>query len=211
MTMIKKSKQITLAMTGASGAPYGLALLKKLVEAQYQVFVLVSSAARVVLATEHDLKLPSGPDAMQSKLVEHLGCGEDSIVVCGKEDWFSPVASGSAAPKQMVVCPCSAGTLASISHGMSDNLIERAADVVLKERGQLILMVRETPFSTLHLENMLKLSKMGVTIMPAAPGFYHKPETIQDLVDFMVARVLDHLGVDQTLVQPWGYDQRESK
>lgn len=94
---------------------------------------------------------------------------------------------------------------------MSDNLIERAADVVLKERGQLILMVRETPFSTLHLENMLKLSKMGVTIMPAAPGFYHKPETIQDLVDFMVARVLDHLGVDQTLVQPWGYDQRESK
>lgn len=98
------------------------------------------------------------------------GCSAEKLVVCGKDDWFSPVASGSAAPKQMVVCPCSAGSVAAIAHGMSDNLIERAADVVLKERGQLILVVRETPFSTLHLENMHKLSQLGVTIMPAAPG-----------------------------------------
>ncbi|WBA08389.1 flavin prenyltransferase UbiX [Salinivibrio kushneri] len=202
-------KRITLAWTGASGAPYGLRLLECLLAQEYQVFLLISSAARVVLATEHGLKLPAGPDAAKKVLVEHLQCHTDKLVVCGKEDWFSPVASGSAAPKQMVVCPCSAGSLSSIAHGLSDNLIERAADVVLKERGQLLLVVRETPFSTLHLENMHKLSQMGVTIMPAAPGFYHQPQSIDDLVDFMVARILDHLGAEQTLVPRWGYDQRE--
>ncbi|MUJ29478.1 UbiX family flavin prenyltransferase [Aliivibrio fischeri] len=205
---MSKQKAITLAMTGASGAPYGLRLLECLLAADYHVYFLISSAARVVMATEHDLKLPSGPDAMKAALVEHLGCNADKLTVCGKEDWFSPVASGSAAPKQMIVCPCSAGSVASIAHGISDNLIERAADVVLKERGQLILVVRETPFSTLHLENMLKLSQIGATIMPAAPGFYHQPKSIEDLIDFMVARILDHLGVEQGLVPRWGYDHR---
>lgn len=204
-----KDKRITLAWTGASGAPYGLRLLECLLAAEYQVYLLISSAARVVLATEHGLKLPAGPDAAKAILVEHLQCDASQLSVCGKDDWFSPVASGSAAPKKMVVCPCSAGTLASVAHGMSDNLIERAADVVMKERGQLLMVVRETPFSTLHLENMLKLSKMGVTIMPAAPGFYHQPESIDDLVDFMVARMLDHLGIEQGLVPRWGYDQRK--
>ena len=203
-----QKKAITLAMTGASGTPYGLRLIECLLAADYHVYFLISSAARVVMATEHDLKLPSGPDAMKAALIEHLGCNADNLTVCGKEDWFSPVASGSAAPKQMVVCPCSAGSVASIAHGISDNLIERAADVVLKERGQLILVVRETPFSTLHLENMLKLSQMGATIMPAAPGFYHQPKSIEDLIDFMVARILDHLGVEQGLVPRWGYDHR---
>jgi flavin prenyltransferase len=204
-----KDKRITLAWTGASGAPYGLRLLECLLAAEYQVYLLISSAARVVLATEHGLKLPSGPDAAKAILVEHLQCDASQLSLCGKDDWFSPVASGSAAPMKMVICPCSAGTLASVAHGMSDNLIERAADVVMKERGQLLMVVRETPFSTLHLENMLKLSRMGVTIMPAAPGFYHQPESIDDLVDFMVARMLDHLGVEQGLVPRWGYDQRK--
>lgn len=206
--MITKQKAITLAFTGASGAPYGLRLLECLLAADYRVYLLISSAARVVLATEHGLKLPSGTEAAKAALVEHLHCDASQLVVCGKEEWFSPVASGSAAPKQMVVCPCSAGSVAAIAHGMSDNLIERAADVVMKERGQLVLVVRETPFSTLHLENMLKLSQMGVTIMPAAPGFYHQPQSIEDLVDFMVARILDHLGVEQGLVPRWGYDSR---
>ncbi|TYA95321.1 UbiX family flavin prenyltransferase [Vibrio cholerae] len=205
---MNNNRTITLAWTGASGAPYGLRLLQCLLASDYQVYLLISSAARVVLATEHGLKLPANPEAAQAALVKHLGCASDKLVVCGKEDWFSPVASGSAAPKQMVVCPCSAGSVAAIAHGMSDNLIERAADVVLKERGQLLLVVRETPFSTLHLENMLKLSHMGVTIMPAAPGFYHQPQSIDDLVDFMVARILDHLGIEQALVPRWGYDQR---
>ncbi|MDF9388411.1 UbiX family flavin prenyltransferase [Vibrio sp. 1151_11] len=206
--MTTKQKAITLAFTGASGAPYGLRLLECLLAADYRVYLLISSAARVVLATEHGLKLPSGTEAAKTALVEHLHCDASQLVVCGKEEWFSPVASGSAAPKQMVVCPCSAGSVAAIAHGMSDNLIERAADVVMKERGQLVLVVRETPFSTLHLENMLKLSQMGVTIMPAAPGFYHQPQSIEDLVDFMVARILDHLGVEQGLVPRWGYDSR---
>ncbi|QUJ67779.1 UbiX family flavin prenyltransferase [Photobacterium sp. GJ3] len=203
-----QDKRITLAWTGASGAPYGLRLLECLLAADYQVYLLISSAARVVLATEHGLKLPAGPEAAQAALAEHLNYQGDQLVVCGKEDWFSPVASGSAAPKKMVVCPCSAGTLASVAHGMSDNLLERAADVVLKERGQLLMVVRETPFSSLHLENMLKLSNLGATIMPAAPGFYHQPTSIDDLVDFMVARILDHLGVEQGLVPRWGYDHR---
>ncbi|ASW81978.1 UbiX family flavin prenyltransferase [Vibrio anguillarum] len=206
--MTTQQKAITLAFTGASGAPYGLRLLECLLAADYRVYLLISSAARVVLATEHGLKLPSGSEAAKAALVEHLHCDASQLVVCGKEEWFSPVASGSAAPKQMVVCPCSAGSVAAIAHGMSDNLIERAADVVMKERGQLVLVVRETPFSTLHLENMFKLSQMGVTIMPAAPGFYHQPQSIEDLVDFMVARILDHLGVEQGLVPRWGYDSR---
>ncbi|WP_305464285.1 flavin prenyltransferase UbiX [Photobacterium leiognathi] len=201
-------KRITLAWTGASGAPYGLRLLECLLAADYQVYLLISSAARVVLATEHGLKLSASPDKAREQLVEHLHCDADKLIVCGKDDWFSPVASGSAAPKKMIVCPCSAGSLASIAYGMSDNLIERAADVVIKERGQLLLVVRETPFSTIHLENMLKLSKLGVTVMPAAPGFYHQPQSIDDLIDFMVARILDHLGVEQGLVPRWGYDQR---
>ena len=207
-SMQPADKTITLAFTGASGAPYGLRLLECLIAADYTVYLLVSSAARVVLATEHELKLPSGPQAAHQVLVEYLNCAPEKLIVCGKEDWFSPVASGSAAPKKMVICPCSAGSVAAIAHGMSDNLIERAADVVIKEHGQLLMVVRETPFSTIHLENMLKLSKLGVTIMPAAPGFYHLPTSIDDLVDFIVARVLDHLGIDQGLIPRWGYDSR---
>ncbi|MBD1557245.1 UbiX family flavin prenyltransferase [Vibrio sp. S9_S30] len=206
--MTLNNKAITLAFTGASGAPYGLRLLECLLAADYTVYLLISPAARVVMATEHGLKLSGSPERAKEKLVEHFQCDADKLIVCGKEDWFSPVASGSASPKQMVVCPCSAGSLAAIAHGMSDNLIERAADVVMKERGQLVLVIRETPFSTLHLENMLKLSQMGVTIMPAAPGFYHQPTNIDDLVDFMVARILDHLGIEQSLTPRWGYDQR---
>ncbi len=203
-----KKKTITLALTGASGAPYGLRLLECLLAADYTVYLLISSAAKVVLATEQDLKIPAAPEAAKSLLVDRFQCDTDKLYVCGKEDWFSPVASGSAAPKTMIVCPCSVGSLASIAHGLSDNLIERAADVVMKERGKLLLVVRETPLSTVHLENMLTLSKMGVTIMPAAPGFYHKPAHIHDLVDFIVARILEHIGEEQGLVPRWGYDQR---
>jgi len=198
---------ITLAFTGASGAPYGLRLLECLLAADYSVYLLISSAARVVLATEQEIKISANPEIAKQTLVERFGCAPDRLMVSGKKDWFSAVASGSAAPKQMVVCSCSAGSLASIAHGLSDNLIERAADVVLKERGQLVLVVRETPFSTLHLANMHSLSQMGVTIMPAAPGFYHQPQSIADLVDFMVARVLDHLGIEHSLMTRWGYDK----
>ncbi|QPG05812.1 UbiX family flavin prenyltransferase [Salinimonas marina] len=204
-------KRITLAITGASGAPYALRLLEMLVYADYQVYVLMSSAAKVVFATEEDLKIPGKPEAAAAFFTERFNARPDQITVCGKEEWFSPVASGSAAPKQMVVCPCSTGTLSAIACGASDNLIERAADVVLKERGQLIMVPREMPLSSLHLENMLKLSQMGVVMMPAAPGFYHQPQSIADLIDFVVARILDHLGVDQQLMARWGYQAHTTK
>lgn len=199
------SKAITLAITGASGAPYALALLKQLVAADCSVHLLMSSAARVVFATEENIKVPGNPESAGAYFSELTQAKPGQIKVYGKEEWFSAVASGSSAPKQMVVCPCSTGTLSSIAMGACDNLIERGADVVIKERGQLILVPREMPFSSIHLENMLKLSNMGVTIMPAAPGFYHNPTSIQDLVDFVVARILDHLDIPQTLVEPWGY------
>lgn len=203
---MKHDKQITLAITGASGTPYALSLLTSLVKADYQVYVLISSAAKVVMATEENIKIPARPEDASAFFIEHCGGKPGQVQVFGKEEWFSPVASGSAAPSKMVVCPCSTGTLSSIAIGASDNLIERAADVVLKERGQLILVPREMPLSSIHLENMLKLSQMGATIMPAAPGFYHNPKTIEDLVDFVVARILDHLGVEQSLVARWGYE-----
>lgn len=199
------NKKITVAITGASGSAYALRLIECLLAADYQVYLLCSSAGRIVLDTELNIKLPASPDAASIFLTERYQAKDEQIIVFGKEQWFSPVASGSAAPKQMVVCPCSTGTLAAISQGMSDNLIERAADVVIKERGQLILTVRETPLSTIHLTNMLSLSQQGVTIMPAAPGFYHQPESINDLVDFMVGRILDHLGIDQKIMPRWGY------
>ncbi len=116
---------------------------------------------------------------------------------------MAPMASGSARIQHMIICPCSMGTLAAIARGMSDNLIERAADVIIKEKKQLILLPRETPLSPIHLENMLILSKLGVTILPASPGFYQKPQHVVDLIDFMVGRVLDHLGLVHTLIQPW--------
>lgn len=200
-------KKITLAITGASGSAYALRLIECLVAANYQIYLLCSSAAKVVFDTEVGLKVPSSPDAASQFFIDKYKAKPQQIIVFGKEQWFSPVASGSAAPKLMVVCPCSTGTLAAISQGMSDNLIERAADVVIKERGQLILVPRETPYSTIHLQNMLTLSQMGVTIMPASPGFYHNPESINDLIDFMVGRLLDHIGIDQKIMPRWGYQK----
>lgn len=202
-----EQKRVTVAITGASGAQYGLRLIECLIKSDIKVFVLVSKAAQVVIATETELKLPAQAAAMTQFLTERYHAKEGQLVVFGKEDWMSPVASGSGAPSSMVVCPCSTGALSAIATGASNNLIERAADVVLKERRQLILVPRESPYSAIHLENMLKLTQMGATIMPASPGFYHKPESVEDLVDFMVARVLDHLGVEQKMVERWG-DER---
>jgi 4-hydroxy-3-polyprenylbenzoate decarboxylase len=208
---VSSQREVTLAFTGASGALYGWRLLQVLLSLNVKVHLLISSAAKVVFATEHDLKLNGNPQACQAQLVEIFGCAPHLLAVYGKDDWFSPVASGSAAPKTMVICPCSTGTVAAIAHGMSDNLIERAADVVIKEKGQLILVPRETPLSALHLENLLVLAKLGATIMPAAPGFYHQPKTIEDLIDFMVARLLDHLGLPQQLMPRWGYQPQAAR
>ncbi len=184
--------------------PYGLRLLEMLLLAGETVYLMVSSPARMVLEEETDLKLPNRPAEIKTLLQERYKARPDQLHVYGKEEWSAPLASGSSVPKAMVVCPCTSGTLASIANGASRNLIERAADVVLKEQRKLILVPREMPFSVLHLENMLRLARLGVVIMPPNPGFYHRPRTVQELVDFVVARVLDHLGVEQHLVRPWG-------
>ncbi len=195
---------ITVAITGASGAPYALRLLQCLIDAKRPVYVMVSKAAQVVFATETTLKLPGTPEKMQAHLTALFNAEEGQIQVFGREQWFAPVASGSGRKGPMIVCPCSTGTLSAIATGASNNLIERAADVAIKEKRTLILVPRETPFSPIHLENMLKLANMGVTIMPASPGFYHEPKSIEDLVDFMVARMLNHLGIEQNMLPLWG-------
>ena len=204
---MKPAAHIALAMTGASGAPYGLTLLERLVAAGCRVSLMISRPAQVVLGMETDLGLPGRSSDIQRFFSERLDAGAGQIAVYGREQWTAPVASGSAALDAMVVCPCTTATASALATGASRSLIERAGDVVLKERRPLILVVREMPLSIVHLENLLALARAGAVVMPAAPGFYHRPETVQDLVDFVVARVLDHLGIDQDLIRPWGSDE----
>ncbi|MBD3641018.1 MAG: UbiX family flavin prenyltransferase [Marinobacter sp.] len=204
-------RTVNLAITGASGAQYALRLLQCLVAAGCRVHVMVSRAAQVVIATETDLKLPGSPSAMQECLTEFSGAKPGQVLVFGREDWFAPPASGSGEKAPLVICPCSTGTLSALATGASNNLIERAGDVALKERRQLILVPREAPYSEVHLENMLRLTRMGAVVMPASPGFYHKPRSIEDLVDFVVARLLDHLGLSQDLMPRWGEARVEAK
>ena len=194
---------IALAMTGASGAAYGLRLLECLLGAGKHVYLMISAPGQMVISMETGLKLPSKPSEMADILTARYGAQPGQLQVFGKEDWMAPVASGSNAPAALVVCPCTAGTLSAIACGASNKLIERAADVVLKEQRRLILVPREMPFSVIHLENMLRLARMGAVILPANPGFYHHPRTIDDLVDFVVARILDHLNIEHRLIPRW--------
>ncbi|MDQ6995936.1 MAG: flavin prenyltransferase UbiX [Mariprofundus sp.] len=197
------NESVIVAITGASGAAYGLRLIQSLARERIFQHILLSDAARVVLKQEADLALPD-TDSLACSLATHLHISADLMRCYALDDWFSPTASGSAGIKKMVVIPCSMGTLARIASGASDNLIERAADVMLKERRQLILVPRETPLSSIHLENMLKLSRMGAHIIPAMPGFYHRPKTLDDIIDFLVDRVLDQLDFSNPEAQKWG-------
>ena len=199
------NKTICLALTGASGMPYGLRLLECLLAAGCHVQLLHSRTAQVVARQEIDLDLPSRPAEVKAALLARLVTVDpEKLVVFGRDEWFAPVASGSNPPDAMVVCPCSMGTLAAIAQGLADNLIERAADVVLKEGRKLVLVPRETPLSAIHLENMLRLARAGAVIVPPSPGFYHHPQAVADLVDFVVARILDQLAVPHDLMQRWG-------
>jgi 4-hydroxy-3-polyprenylbenzoate decarboxylase len=201
-----KQRSITLAITGASGAQYGLRLLQCLLAAECKVYLMLSSAAEVVIRTETDLDLPETLEQQQIFLSDIFEADDEQLQLLAKDDWFSPVASGSSSPSSMVICPASGGTLSAIAHGASNNLIERAADVALKERRQLILVPREAPYSAIHLENMLKLTQLGAMIIPASPGFYMQPQTINELIDFIVARILDQLDIEQDLMPRWGED-----
>jgi 4-hydroxy-3-polyprenylbenzoate decarboxylase len=206
--MSESTAPIAVALTGASGIQYGLRLIDCLLAADRRVYLMVSQAAQVVVNMETDLRLPGHPDEMRRYLVGHFGARAEQLQVFGRQQWTAPVASGSNPPEALVICPCTSGTLASVANGICDDLIDRAADVALKERRKLILVVRETPFSSIHLENMLRLSRAGAIIMPANPGFYFRPRSVVDIIDFMVARILDHLGVPHELSARWGSHER---
>jgi 4-hydroxy-3-polyprenylbenzoate decarboxylase len=201
---MNRPETVTLAWTGASGMPYGMRLLECLLAARVRVFLLFSSAAQIVAKQELTLTLPTQPGAAAALLAERFAASPGQLTVFGREDWMSPVASGSNPADAMAICPCSLGTLGAVAAGLADNLIERAADVMLKERRPLVLVPRETPLSAIHLENMLKLARAGAVILPPSPGFYGRPQSIDELVDFIVARILDQLGVSHALGPRWG-------
>jgi flavin prenyltransferase len=197
-------QSVALAMTGASGAQYGLRLLECLLKADVHVSLMLSRPAQVVIGMETELSLPGRVAEIERYFTERYGVPEGRLRVYDREQWTAPLASGSSPPDAMVICPCTTATLSAVAAGASRSLMERAADVVLKERRPLIMVVRETPFTEIHLENMLRLSRMGAVVMPANPAFYHKPRSVEDLVDFMVSRVLDHLHVPNDLIRRWG-------
>lgn len=184
--------------------PYGMRLLELLLAAGARVYLMYSQAAQIVAHQEMQLVLPSRAREAEELFSRRFKVEQGQLRVFGREDWLAPVASGSNPADAMVVCPCTMGTLAAIAAGMSQKLIERSADVMLKENRKLILVPRETPFSAIHLENMLKLARSGAIILPPNPGFYHHPRDIHDMVDFVVARILDHVGVTHTLMPRWG-------
>lgn len=193
------SHPVVLAITGASGAPYAVRLLASLVAAEQRVWLIVSGHGFRLLHTELGL-----PDL--AALRAHVGASafDRWVTYFDDKDRGASPASGSTRMHGMVICPCSMGTISAISQGTSRSLVERAADVMLKERRRLIVVPRETPYSAIHLENMLRLTQAGAVVMPASPGFYHQPRAIDDLVNFVVARILDHLDVEHTLVRRWG-------
>lgn len=201
---MKFIQRVTLAFAGASGTPYAFTLLKHLISANVHVSMVISTAGHMVIKDETSLTLPGNPKKITEYLTDYMQAEPGQIEVYGKDDWSSPLASGSNAPKTMVVCPCSVGCLSAIAVGASNNLLERAADVVIKEQGKLILVVREMPLSAIHLEHMLTLARLGVSIMPPNPGFYFNPQSVQDLVDFVVARILDQMAIPHQLSQRWG-------
>ena len=196
-------KNIVVGITGASGSIYGLRLIGELLHAEKQVTVLLTNAGRQVLAFETGLKLSEKPQECLQELKEHFKTGEN-LRHYALNDFFASVASGSSTPEAVVICPCSMGTVGRIAAGLSDNLLERVADVALKENRKLLLVPRETPFNQIHLENLLRLSKAGAQILPAMPGFYQQPETVADLVNFVVGKVLDNLDIEHQLFKRWG-------
>lgn len=200
-------KTICVAMTGASGIQYALRLIECLVQANCEVYVLMSKPAKIVMGMDTEIPVPARTAQVQAQFSRMYGARDGQLKAFGQEEWTAPVASGSGAPDAMVICPCTTGTLASVAAGTCNNLLERAADVVIKEGRKLIVMPREMPFSLIHLENMSRLARAGVVIMPPNPAFYNLPKSVDELVDFVVARVMDQLGVSQTLMPRWGIDE----
>lgn len=196
------SQQVNIGISGASGVQYALRLIEDLLQKEIDISLMISKAAKVLLSMEMGLNFNS-----DDKIYEYFGYSSKSksqFNIYSDKEWTAPLASGTGINGPVVIVPCSMGILSAIAVGASDNLMERACDVAIKENKQLILVPRETPISAIHLENMLKLSRMGVCILPANPGFYHNPKTIEDLIDFVVARILDQLNIGHDLIPKWG-------
>jgi 4-hydroxy-3-polyprenylbenzoate decarboxylase len=200
--IVAAGRPIVFAITGASGAPYAIRLLEQLLTAKRRVQLVISTPGLRLLETESGV-------GSEAELRERVGASKwnEYVTVFDDADRGASPASGSALNAGMVICPCSMGTLSAISIGASRSLVERAADVALKERRPLVLVPRESPLSAIHLENMLRVTRAGAVVLPAAPGFYHRPSSIDDLIDFVVARVLDHLGIEHNLMRRWGGDE----
>jgi 4-hydroxy-3-polyprenylbenzoate decarboxylase len=194
----------TIGITGASGSAYGLRVLKALVAAGHQAFVSMTRDGMHILGDETGLLLRGSEADIQRTLEQHLGAREGQVRYFDEDNLYAPIASGSAKVDAMAVVPCSMKAMASLANGFASNLIERAADVTLKERRKLVIVPRETPLSVIHLRNMLSLAEAGCHIIPAMPAFYHRPRTVDDLVDFIAGRVLDALGVENALSPRWG-------
>jgi 4-hydroxy-3-polyprenylbenzoate decarboxylase len=194
----------TVAISGASGAPYALRLLQMLVKGGHFVYVSISGDGLSILNDEAGLMLKGSETDIQFALEKHLGAKEGQIAYFDEDNMYAPIASGSVKVDAMIVIPCSMKTLASLSNGFASNLIERAADVMLKEKRKLIVVPREMPLSAIHLRNMLTLAEINCHIIPAMPAFYHHPEKVSDLVDFVVGRVLDGMGIENDLSPRWG-------
>jgi 4-hydroxy-3-polyprenylbenzoate decarboxylase len=195
--------RIILAITGASGVQYGLRLGEELLAAGHALTFLVSMAGFEVLKAEAGLDWTGSEQEVSARLQEYFRVPESLLRYYSGDNLLAPVASGSSAVDAMVICPCSMGSLARIAGGISGNLLERSADVMLKERRPLILVPRETPLSEIHLENMLKLARMGTRIVPAMPAMYHAPQTVAQMVDFVVGKVLESLAIEHCLYRPW--------
>ena len=198
-------RHFVVAITGASGSVYGLRLISELLRSGERVSLILTSAGRQVMNHETGLEWSAEIKVQRQQVQEYFASiAVDCLAI---DDFWAGAASGSAAADAMIIAPCSMGTLGRIAAGLSGNLLERAADVMLKERRSLLLVPRETPFNNIHLENLLRLSQSGAVILPAMPGFYHGPETIEDLVDFVVGKILDQLNVQHSLFTRWGEDR----
>lgn len=203
----EKTLPVVLAITGASGAIYGLRTLQFFLSTGQPTELLISNAALKVLSVEHDLKIGDNP---KEELLSYLKLPSDAPLRYHElTDYAASVASGSYRTRGMAVVPCSLGTLGAMASGLTHNLIGRAAQVCLKEKRPLVVVVREMPFGQIQLKNMLALSEAGATVACASPGFYHKPKTIQDQIDFVVGRILDQLGFDNTLFKRWKEDTKD--
>ncbi len=193
---------LTFAVTGASGAPYALHMLRRLMELRQKTDLLVSSSAVMVLKQEVDAARTWMDQGLPS--VADFGLDESLVRRFGAKDYMAPVASGTARSRGMIICPCSMGTVGRIAAGVSGNLIERAADVCLKERRRLVIVFREAPLSAIHLRNLLTLTEAGAIVMPAAPGFYHGVQGVESLLDHVAAKAFDLLGIEHRLIRRWG-------